>query len=285
MNRVGFCACVAALALFAPWAVGAAESYDNCTGFITSVPATIATQGVWCLKQDLATAITSGVAITVNANNVTIDCNDYKLGNLAAGIGTQTSGIGAYSRLNTTVRHCNIRGFKEGVVFGGLSGGGHLIEDNRFDNNTRMAIGLYGDGSVVRRNRVFDTGQGTGSIQAFGIYAEGEVDIQENLVAGVAVEAGSNGFTFGIDVHGYTCRIHGNSVRGVLKDGTGASYAIIVDSSLGRSIVTNNSLIGDGTGIGISCDNAINRAKDNVIAGFATTMTGCGDAGGNDQTP
>ena len=35
----------------------AAESYDGCSGFITVLPATIDTQGVWCLKQDLATAI------------------------------------------------------------------------------------------------------------------------------------------------------------------------------------------------------------------------------------
>ena len=76
------------LFLCGPRAAHAAQSYDNCTGFITSVPAVISTQGTWCLKQDLATAIASGNAISVNANNVTLDCNDFKLGGLAAGAGT-----------------------------------------------------------------------------------------------------------------------------------------------------------------------------------------------------
>ena len=63
----------------------AAESYDSCTGFIESLPATISTQGVWCLRRNLATAMTSGNAITITVNNVTIDCNDFKIGGLAAG--------------------------------------------------------------------------------------------------------------------------------------------------------------------------------------------------------
>ncbi len=63
----------------------AAESYDNCTGFIDSVPATITTQGTWCLRKNLATNITTGNAITIATNNVTIDCNDFKIGGLAAG--------------------------------------------------------------------------------------------------------------------------------------------------------------------------------------------------------
>jgi hypothetical protein len=75
--------CFAALALtpgsLAPRAARAAESYDNCTGFITSLPATVSTEGAWCLKQDLSTAIASGNAITISSNNISIDCHDFKL--------------------------------------------------------------------------------------------------------------------------------------------------------------------------------------------------------------
>ncbi|HEY0661023.1 MAG TPA: hypothetical protein VGD21_06870 [Lysobacter sp.] len=63
--------------------VQAAESYDNCTGFIETLPATISTQGTWCLKHDVGTAITEGNAVTIAANNVTLDCNDFKIGGLA----------------------------------------------------------------------------------------------------------------------------------------------------------------------------------------------------------
>src|SRR5690242_4309124 len=95
-------------ALLVPAAAAAAESYDNCSNTISSLPAVIATQGTWCLKGDLSTAITSGTAITINTNNVTIDCNNFKLGGLAAGAGTSTYGIFASNRLNATVRHCNV---------------------------------------------------------------------------------------------------------------------------------------------------------------------------------
>src|SRR5687768_7170485 len=85
-------------AAVSPPTARAAASYDNCTGFVTTLPATIATQGVWCLKQDLSTAITSGNAIAITANNVTLDCNGFKLGGLSAGPASTATGIGS-SRL------------------------------------------------------------------------------------------------------------------------------------------------------------------------------------------
>src|SRR4029079_11229258 len=125
----------------------AAQSYDNCTGYITVLPAIISTQGTWCLKQDLATANATGAAITINTNNVTIDCNNFKLGGLAAGLGTTAIGIHAAARINATARHCNIRGFLGCIYFSGITGGGHAIEDNRFDGNTYVAAQIEGDGS------------------------------------------------------------------------------------------------------------------------------------------
>src|SRR6185369_2787721 len=95
MSRLNVCALLLVmlgLLLGTPRAASAAESYDNCTGFITTLPAVITTQGTWCLKQDLATAITSGNAITINTGNVTIDCNDFKLGGMSAGLATQAIG-------------------------------------------------------------------------------------------------------------------------------------------------------------------------------------------------
>ena len=112
-----------ALALFAARPADAAESYDNCNNTISSLPAVIATQGTWCFKGDLATAITSGSAITVNTNNVTIDCNNFKLGGLAAGLGTSTYGIFANNRFNISVRHCNVRGFYVGIFLYDKKGG------------------------------------------------------------------------------------------------------------------------------------------------------------------
>ena len=83
----------------------------------------------------MSTAVASGAAITINANNVTLDCNGYKIGGLGAGVGTDAYGVRATDRLNTTVRRCGIRGFHRAIAFDGTNASGGVIEDNRIDNN------------------------------------------------------------------------------------------------------------------------------------------------------
>ena len=266
----------------------AAQSYDNCAGTIASLPAVIASQGTWCLKADLATALTTGNAIAINANNVTIDCNDFKLGGLAAGVGTQTYGIYARDRQNITVRHCNIRGFYVGVSLEGTgganNGGGHVVEDNNFDGNTYIAVSIGGDGSVIRRNRIFDTGGSTIQLGPEAVYVAYAVDVLDNTISGVAATASGNGYAIGIFSGGNI--VSGNRLSGLVSDGTGLVWGIRNNST--KLFITSNFLTGSGlTGSeGLSCFNVNNsRAKDNVISGFATGMTNCGDAGGNDVTP
>jgi hypothetical protein len=290
MIRFNLCALMLltlALLLAAPCPARAAESYDNCTGTITSLPAVISTQGTWCLKTDLATAITSGQAILINTDNVTIDCNDFKLGGLAAGSGTLTIGIEASNRSNLTVRHCNIRGFYTGVSFDS-SGGGHTIEDNRFDGNTYQAMLVLGDGSVVRRNRVFNTGGSTQNATAIGISTYESVDVLDNTVSGVLATSGGGGGAMGIYTQSnLNGRIVGNGVRGLVKDNTGAARAIFAIFS-DRITLRKNDLVGDGgsvNSLGLYCGSANGRAKDNTISGFETARIGCNDSGGNAVLP
>ena len=290
MSRDIFGALLAlALALFAISPSSAhAETYNTCTGFITSVPTVISTQGTWCMKQDLATAITSGAAITINTNNVTLDCNNFKLGGLAAGIGTSADGIDATSHVNLTVRNCNIRGFFFGLKFSGSGSAGHAIEDNRFDSNTYVGMDVEGDGSVVRRNRVFDTGQTSVHANAYGIATKDSVDVLDNTVSDVVGTTGGDGYVVGIQSNGnLSGRILRNGVRGVLRDGTGAAHGIDNIVSSGRITIAENDLVGDASsgGVGINCLNSNGRAKDNVVNGFVTAINTCGDAGGNDITP
>jgi hypothetical protein len=263
----------------------AAESYDNCAGFITSLPATIATQGTWCLNHPLGTAITSGNAITINTNNVTIDCNGFRLTGQSAGAATQTVGIFATGRSNLIVRHCDIRGFQFGLSFTG-AGGGHVVEDNRFASNTN--IGMYVNGSsVVRRNQVYNTGGSSIADSAFAIDVSQSVDVLDNTISGVIARGGSNGDAAGIlsstDVNS---SISGNRVRGVQKNGTGVGYGI---QNLGstRVILRDNDLTGvvGAGGIGIYCSNGSGSARGNVTHSFATAISNCSDAGGNFHAP
>lgn len=262
----------------APPAVRAAQSYDNCTGFIESLPTTISTSGVWCLHHDLATSISTGNAIEIATNNVTIDCNDFKLGGLAAGNGSQANGISANNRQNTTIRHCNIRGFLYGIRLN--SGAGHLVEDNRLDNNLYIGIYVTGENSTIRRNRVYDTGGFTNGNGSFGIYAA--ANIVDNAVSGVFV-AVAGGSVEGITVTGSANEVTGNFITGLdltaADNGAVAGYGI--DDTAQPSTLANNRIYGPGTRGIWGFDTNVSFCTGNTIIGFTTAMTDCTDDGGN----
>jgi hypothetical protein len=272
---IGLAALSAMVASIVPAPVRAAESYDNCIGFIDSLPAVISTQGTWCLNKDLSTGVTSGAAITVNTNNVTIDCNDFKLGGLAAGTGTLTIGIQANSRYNITVRQCNIRGFNGGVAT--TSGGGHRVENNRFDGNTLRGIDIQSPGSAIRGNLVIDTGGSTSSTaSAYGIYATDGVDIIDNTVNGVA-PGGTNANAIGIGSNfNGDGSITANRVRALAANGTGLDLGIYNTNS-GRLVVRDNDVQGNGNAgsIGIRCITNQGTARGNIISGFDTGVQNC----------
>jgi len=288
-----------ALLLAGPHTVHAAESYDSCAGFITSIPTVISTPGTWCLRQDLTSAMSNGIAIDIQSDNVAIDCNDFRIDNSAAGVGTNSFGIHADTRSNITVRHCNIRGFAEGISLQGYTGG-HVIEDNRLEGNTYIGIYIFAEGAIMRRNQVLNTGGSTQIASAYGINTISAVDILDNTVSGVTARSGGNGEAAGI--YGFLLdstsnkydsgnSTNGNRVRGVHKDGTGRAYGIYYYDFIPAThvVLRNNVLVGDGDAgsIGLDCPGLTTtngRAKGNVINGFATSIGGCGDAGGNDLT-
>lgn len=273
-----------------PMRAQAAESYENCTGFVTTIPTTITTQGTWCLSADVTTAITAGDAVTIATNNVTLDCNDFKIGGLAAGAGTTARGVYAESRTNATIRNCNIRGFQLGINLQGTGSSGHLVENNRLDGNTQTGISVRGDGSTVRGNRVFDTGGSTfddvNLHTAFGIVAVGTVDILDNTISGVTAAAGTNGLAYGISTNAnLQGSIKGNRVRALVPAGIGNGRGIF-NSNSDRVIIRDNDLSeGGAISTAIRCTGATGLARDNVVSGFQTALLSCTDGGGNTFLP
>jgi hypothetical protein len=266
--------CLAA-ALPAPAAAGTA----NCT-VITTLPTTITTQGVYCLKQDLATAIASGTAITVATNNVTVDCNGFRLVNAAGAANTATGVATDGERLNTTLRGCAVRAFRVGL---NLQGDGHLVEDSRIDASTLIGMFVTGDASMIRRNRVFTTGGAAVGIAPVGIFALGSLDVSDNIVTGVtAVPASGTGaagiFTSG-SLEGVVAR---NDVSGIQGDAVGSTYAIRNDA-VGRLSLRDNTVSDDGTGIaaGIYCSANTAVADGNHVLGFDFNISGCQQGSGN----
>jgi len=269
---------IALAALASPMPARAAESYDNCTGFIDALPAIISSQGTWCLRDDQATAVTMGYAILVKANNVTIDCNHFKIGGLGGGAATSATGILATGWSNVTVRHCNIRGFFSGVHLNAANGG-HLVEDNSFDGNTMFGLQVSGPGATVRRNQVTDTGGSSVlTSHAIGIHANGGVDVIDNTISGVA-PIGENASPYGVLVsNNGDASIVGNRVRDLASSGTGVPHGIQYGGP-GRLVIHDNHVLGPGPtvagGIGIECQDNLATARGNVVAGFETGVAAC----------
>lgn len=269
------------------WAKPAfAESYHTCNGYITTVPVTISTPGVWCMYNNIASSV-NGTLITVNTNNVTIDCNGHYLAS-TAGAGNSANGVYAYLRNNTTVRNCHIRGFKSGVWLVGSTGKGNVVEDNVFDGNTYIALTMNGDGSVARRNQVLNTGGSTVYAPAYGIYAYSSVDLIDNTVASVLPRVGGGGSGYGIYTNNSAGgTVSGNRVRGVAKDGAGTAYGIFIYGT-GRQSIRDNDVLGNGGvgSVGLYCSTNSSHAQNNRIFGFPLGIGGgCAQDAGNVTAP
>jgi hypothetical protein len=279
-------AALAAPLLAASPQAAAAPSYDACTGFIPSLPTTISTQGVWCLNQDLNSAVTSGAALTINANNVTIDCNGFKFGGLVAGPATTAYGIFS-TRSNVSVRDCNIRGFAVGVFLPG-DAGGHRIERNRLQSNTGVGIDISGAGSLVRDNLVANTG-GSTAVPAFadaiGIRVSGAVDVIDNRIEHVVATDTESGIARGIQVS--------------VADGSLIARNRIDDLQAGASDITNGIVVFAGSTLdirdnvvisptggfdtGILCASSAQVIHGNLVEA-ADAEANCSDGGGNYST-
>lgn len=270
---------VGALAISRP---AHAETYATCAGFIEALPATITTQGTWCLRKDLNTSISSGNAITIATNNVTIDCNNFKIGGLGAGDGSIANGISAASRSNATVRNCSIRGFYRGVTLPG--GSGHLVQDNLVDQSLLTGIHVTGENNRVQRNRVNDTGGATGLDYAVAI--EANADVIDNTVSGVFAAADTT-YADGIVLYGSGNTARGNQVRGLLPAGSEGNALGIYAIDSGIRISDNHVSVATktaGNGIEGSADGNT-FCTGNSVANFDTPYLSCDQNVGNLPAP
>jgi len=256
----------------------AAESYDNCTGFIDSLPATIGSQGTWCLRKDLSTGMSSGQAILVATNNVTLDCNDFKIGGLSAGVATEAVGIRAQARQNISVRNCSVRGFNYGVS---LAGDNHSVVDSRFDLNTLVGIYMSGDGNEARSNVVSATGGQPLTGFALGIVLAGPgARVLDNRVHGVSAmpdAGGLNRLAGGIQADGGSGAIVGNVVTGI--DSAGTAHGIRVYQGIVRDNVVVQTTDNEGSTAIVCLDDGSGSttglSDDNSIRSYANAHLNC----------
>ena len=169
---------------------------------------------------------------------------------------------------------------------------GHLVENNRLDGNTWIGIDVGGEGSVVRGNRITNTGGGTGItniVKALGIYTYGDVEILGNLINGVVPAAGSGGEAMGINPgFNEVGSVIDNNVKNVIADGAHYSYGILFHGTTGRVSVDSNNIVGPGTAtsVGVYCP-ASNKVvlAGNVASGWNEAKVNCLADGGNVVVP
>ena len=273
-----FAGLVLAAVAMLPAQAHAAESYDSCTGFVTALPFTIGTPGTWCLTQNLANG-----GIYIDSDNVTLDCNGFRIDAPVNNTDIFTSGVASAQRANITVRNCHIRGYGTGIDFDDLSGAPsqrHVVEDNRIEGSLFRGIFVEGQGSVVRRNQVLDSVAPPFQREAVGISIVGNVDVIDNLVSGV--QAGDHD-VIGIRVlHNKGGSIRGNRIRGVRRtSGAGAIRGISNETGTTRVILRGNTITGEGQAgsVGVYCESALGRARGNAIKGFPTGIVTCTNDG------
>lgn len=286
MKMLALCA-IAAAGLMA--ASSANAETTECTE-ITTIPIVITVQGVYCFKQHLGTAITTGNAIEIQTSNVTIDFNGFKLGGLAAGPGTSAKGIYSANTSNITIRNGIVRGFQSGIYLLGLLGGnsqGHLIEDMLLDRNTAYGTNMNDvKDTLVRNNRIVDTGPGDNFTSAVAIrIGSGSTDviIEDNIISGVSETFSATGILVNAS---NSVQLRGNVVqrivdamtrRGIYLDG-GDDILVLQNRILNLASIGGEFGINvTGSGTNISCIN-------NVTIGFGTGIDGCNYVAGN-HTP
>jgi parallel beta-helix repeat protein len=247
----------------------AAAETTLCTA-ITSLPYTISVPGTYCLLGNLTTSMSEGVAISIEANAVTLDLNGHKLaGN--AGSATTARGIVAFGRF-VVVKNGTVRGFLIGVVIGGVAG---VIEDIVSERTWHMGLWVGGQGMVVRRNLVVNTG---GSVCCafnpgpIGIHVDGTsgASIVDNDVRGVGFGPAGIGIRVlrANDTFVERNRVSNANDQGVWVD---ASSAVLLSDNRFTSMP-----------LAIHFTGSSGKYRNNQTVGVTTLATGGTDAGGND---
>jgi hypothetical protein len=187
---------------------------------ITSLPYIIASPGFYFLGQNLAYSGDTN-AITVNADNVTLDLMGCSLTN--SGAGSLSNGIYLEGRNNVEIRNGTVSGFNTGINESSASGGNHRVISVSANNNTiGDAIGIYllGKGHLVRgctaSNNSYAgiylaSGTITGCVAnnnpAYNMYIQGSGSLLDNVATN---STGGYGFELGTE----NLLLDGNSAHG-----------------------------------------------------------------------
>jgi hypothetical protein len=202
---------------------------------IKSVPYTINSPGFYYLAGNLSYDGTEN-AITVNANEVTLDLMGYNL--ISTGQGCCPCGVRMHGRSNVEIRNGSLTNFSFGIWEDDANGLGHVVSNIRTLGNY-SGISLSGKNHKVVRCTASNNGSD-------GIF------VNEGIVSGCTTQGGMNR---GIDmVNGLivNCHCNGNRICFQIYSGAAignvaldcADYGFLIGSSPLPLLMDQNSAVG-----------------------------------------
>jgi parallel beta-helix repeat protein len=209
---------------------------------ITSLPITISTPGSYYLTGNL-TATADGTAITIAADNVTIDLNRFTLS--GGNTGVRTAIEVPATRKNLCVRNGTITGCDFTAISAALMTGG-VYEDLRVTGNVTPTSIYAGTGSVVRRCVMTGNGGTNSSVTLFLGNNGSVVDCTVSSNTGIGIQT-----TVGCNIVNTTASQ--NTAHGIFAGG--------------------NSTVAQCTASG--------NGADGILASAGTTVTDCTASGNN----
>jgi hypothetical protein len=253
-----------ALSLALLVAVPPAAAQDQICDHLISAPGsntvgiTISAPGTYCLATDviMAASFTTGNAIEIAANYVTLDLNRHKVHGAAAGTATQAVGIHAFDRRNVTIKNGTVWGFVYGIDLEATSPPatltGYVVDGVRAELNRARGIIVVGANSIVRNSVVANTGPTT--------------------IPG-------NYSSYGIVVNGSGGRVLNNDVLTVTPTGVVFGYGILLGGN--NVLVVGNRITTADIGVDFVFLSGNGKYRDNLTSGVGTPFSGGTDAGGN----
>ena len=227
----------------------AVQAETNVCTSITTVPYVITTPGQYCLAADFTVGPSADVnvwAISIQAADVVLDCNDHSLSGPAPDPSGQSvnyvNGIILEGTARTTVRNCRINGFGTAIALGTTPqyATNLLIEDNRISGAGHGIVGTAVGVTRIRRNAVLDgyysgvivrVRDGTGEFRDNYISRNGVVDAPPNF-----------GTAFWLRTQGTNSRVFvtGNTIAEVLGvPGSDSWAAVMIDPGSNVTFVEN----------------------------------------------
>jgi hypothetical protein len=247
---------------------------------IVAVPFTITQAGNYCLEDNLSLNATSGSAISVQADFVTIDLNGFKLDGSGGGGATTAYGISATSRKSIIVRDGSIRGFGVGVYLNGATSADHLIEGIRAFDNKTAAIWVEGKGTTVQNNYVANTSPGSGDSRGILVGAflgATGVRVLNNDVRDTSATSSANATAILVSYSDGAVIDNNRVINSTLATNAGA--ITVYANASGKSLVVNNKISNFTNGVNFLLTGG--KYRDNLTTNVTNPYLGGEDAGNN----